>query len=395
MAIASCVAVGHDVTVAMRTVMKLLAFSVPAVVVTLALLEFVVLRWFVPVDSVPLEEYDLSSQVVHYRPHQTGITYPDRDIRHPVPFAINDDGWNSFHPRYDVARGRKLRVAVVGDSYVAAFEVAQRLSLAADLEALLGAEDCEVYAFGVRGAPLSEYLLLARHAVAKYKPDVVVIVIVHNDFDESYRIVPGRYTASFLHVAVDGTEVKEIAPQPYDEPALEAWLRSRSFLFRFFFYRLRVGSQQLRSLYASYLGAAHHYEANVETSQLASEEPRMRMAAEYLFGQFAALAHSSGTGVVAIMDSPRDAIYSGHDPRAADAYRLNRIAAEASAQAGIPFVDMTSSFERDWATHHERFEFASDGHWNARAHRLAAHAVCELVATGFPERNMRCGESPA
>jgi len=358
-----------------QTLRKLLWISFPAILLTFALLELVVLRVWVAVDDVPVEEYDGRNGILRYRPNQAGVTYPDRDVRHPVPFRVNADGWNSEHSHYDVARGSKMRVAVVGDSYVAAFEVAPRSSLAGQLETRLGEQHAEVYAFGIRGAPLSEYLQIARYVVAEYQPDVVVVVIVHNDFDESYRLAGGRYTAAFLHLDVDRDEVEEIPPRPYQESQLEEWVRTRSSVFRFLFYRLQVGSQQLRSLYAVLWGRPRRFEANVDVSGIAGGETRMRKTAAYVFGQLARLERSSRTRFVLVMDAPRDSIYEERDPRKTEAYRMNRIAAEASAGAALTFIDLTPTFERDYRDHRVRFEFPHDGHWNPRAHGLAAEEV--------------------
>jgi hypothetical protein len=365
--------------------------SLPALLLTSALFELVVLRFWVPVDDVPVEQFDRAHGILRYRPDQRGVTYPDRDIRNPVPFTVNADGWNSLHPRYESERNGKLRIAVVGDSYVAAFEVAPRASLAGQLEALLGQDHAEVYALGIRGAPLSEYLQIARYAVEVYKPDAVVIVIVHNDFDESYRLAAGRYTDAFLHLAVDGENVEEIPPRPYQEPAWQSWVRTRSRTFRFLFYRLRVWNQQLRSLYGAAAGRPQQFEANVDVRRLAGEEVRMNRVASYVFGELARLERSSGAPFVLIMDAPRDAIYGGRNPREASAYRMNRMAAEASAVAGLTFVDLTDEFERDYRGHHVRFEFAHDGHWNARAQALAAGEACRALRARLGGARIDCG----
>jgi lysophospholipase L1-like esterase len=369
-----------------RTLKKLLLVSVPALVLTFAILEFVVLRFWVPIDDVPVEEYDGDNGIIHYRPRQTGVSFPDRDIRHPVPFTVNQDGWNSTHSHYDVARGGKLRVAIVGDSYVAAFEVPPRSSLAGQLEARLGEDQGEVYSFGIRGAPLSEYLQIARYVSGRYRPDVIVVLIVHNDFDESYRPSAGRYTAAFLRLAVDGDSVEEIPPQPYREPLAEEWVRTRSYAFRFLFYRLQVGGQRIRNLYAALHGGPRRFEANVDVGDLADEDARMRKTASYVFGQLARLEASSRARVLLVMDAPRDAVYDGRDPRKTEAYRMNRIAAEASAASGVQFIDLTTAFEEDYRDHHMRFEFAQDGHWNARGHAVAAEEVYQALQASNARR---------
>ena len=49
-----------------------------------------------------------------------------------------------------------------------------------------------VYSFGASGAPLSQYLIWAGHAVREYGARAVVINVVGNDFDESYIVVQQR-----------------------------------------------------------------------------------------------------------------------------------------------------------------------------------------------------------
>jgi hypothetical protein len=374
-----------------RALRNLTLVSLPALLLTFGFLELVVLRFWVPVGDVPVEQYDPRNGIIHYQPNQEGVTYPDRNIDNPVPFTVNANGWNSLHPHYDPAPNGKLRIAVIGDSYVAAFEVAPRASIAGQLESLLGQDHAEVYAFGIRGAPLSEYLQIARYVVETYTPDAVVIVIVHNDFDESYRVAPGRYTPAFLHLAVDGEKVEEIPPRPYEEPALQTWVRTRSRTFRFLFYRLGLGSQQLRSLYGVATGRPQQFEANVDVQGLAGEESKMRRVATYVFDQFARLERSSGTRFVLVMDAPREAIYEGRNPRDTKAHRMNRIAADASADAGLTFVDLTGEFESDYRDQHARFEFPYDGHWNARAHALAARQACGALRKRIGEARIGCG----
>ena len=55
--------------------------------------------------------------------------------------------------------------------------------------------------------------------VLRYKPDVVVVQLIHNDFDESYRFLRTRYASSFLKIgSADGGVVEELPPSDF-EPA--------------------------------------------------------------------------------------------------------------------------------------------------------------------------------
>ena len=73
-------------------------------------------------------------------------------------------------------------LAVVGDLYIQAAMVPYPETLhgrlASNLEGRL-----RVYSFGASGAPLSQYLIWARHAVRDYGAQALVINVVGNDFD--------------------------------------------------------------------------------------------------------------------------------------------------------------------------------------------------------------------
>lgn len=86
------------------------------------------------------------------------------------------------------------------------------------------------------GAPLSQYVHMLRREVLSYKPDIVVIPPIHDDFDESCRFLKTRYTSSFMKLErVEGTEtMREIPPTPF-QPGLADILR-RSAAFRYAYY---------------------------------------------------------------------------------------------------------------------------------------------------------------
>jgi hypothetical protein len=245
--------------------------------------------------------------------------------------------------------------------------------MAARLETLLGPTRSEVFSFGISEAPLSQYLHVARYVMRTFHPDVVVVVIVHNDFIESYRPKPGRFSRSFLHVQL-GDAVREVPPLPYERSPLAQWLLARSATARFgyFCWRLLAGAPGEIPKRGT---AAAHFQANVDIDGLVTEETNIRRAARYLFGEFAGLERSAETPIVFVMDSPREALYRGQDPRELTVYRLNRMAREIASEAGLTFVDLTDAFEEDYARSRQRFEFAADNHWNARGHEVVAHEV--------------------
>jgi hypothetical protein len=338
-------------------------------------------RFFVVVDNFPLVKFDRTNQILKYWPDQSGIRYPDRDRHHPVAYSINADGWNSIHPAYPEARGARQRIAVIGDSYVEAFQVNPAESMAARLETLLGPARFEVFSFGISASPLSHYLHVARYVTRTFHPDAIVVVIVHNDFVESYRPKPGRFSRSLFHVELDDA-VREVQPLPYQRSPFAQWLLARSATARLGFYCWRLLTHARPEDPKRELAA--HFEANVDADEVIAEEPRIRQAAGYLFGQFAELERSTDTPVLFVMDSPREALYRGQDPRRLAVYLLNRIARELAGEARLTFVDLTDGFEKDYTQLRQRFEFATDNHWNAHGHEVVAREVqrCLLPLLG-------------
>ena len=99
-------------------------------------------------------------------------------------------GWNypiDYYPIND-----KKLIAVIGDSYIEAFQVDVDKNYPFLLREKLK-NDYEVYAFGKSGAPLSQYLHISRYVNRHFDPDILIFNLVHNDFDESIQeLYPGN-----------------------------------------------------------------------------------------------------------------------------------------------------------------------------------------------------------
>src|SRR5262249_11431553 len=84
-------------------------------------------------------------------------------------------------------------LAIIGDSYMEARMVPFADSLSGRLARTLSGRS-RIYSFAAGGAPLSQYLIWAEHAVRVYSARTLVINVVGNDFDESlpaYKAGPG------------------------------------------------------------------------------------------------------------------------------------------------------------------------------------------------------------
>lgn len=349
-----------------------MAIMAASALIFLLLCELVVFRFiFIPSDP-PVNIF--TDGLVRLRPGDEGVWRVGGDVA--GHYRINAQGWNSGHASYDEAPppdGVK-RIAIIGDSFVEALQIPYDASLAEQLEGA-GQGRLQVYRFGISGAPLSQYLAMARHVARTYRPDMIVLVLVHNDFDESFLMTPGRYTSSFLKFRMDGDQVTgEIAPAPYVSDWRD-WLRQTA-MVRYFYYRQKLNPAAAVARLSS--GAPVIYQANVALDAVAAQRAAIRGVMDYAFVQFRSLAGEWNFRPLLIMDGDRQNIYTGADRAAlyADGVLwLNGAASQAAAGAELAFIDLHPLFEMDWQASRAPFEFHMDNHWNERSHRVAAEAI--------------------
>lgn len=348
---------------------------VGSIAVFFLVLELVIFRFVLPATDLP--ENAFVDGIIRFAPLQQG--YARSASGRATPYAINAQGWNSAHAAYQLARtaGRK-RVALIGDSYVEALQVPYTESLAERLEARLisSGQPTEVYRFAISGAPLSQYLHMLREEVVCYAPDLVIVLIVHNDFDESFLFKPGRYTSSFLKLTLeDGRVIDELAPTQFEQGWTET-VRSLA-TFRYLYYQQQLQPAAIRNLL---FGGRKTYEANIEVDKITRHWDHIAASTDYLFGQLAATAESHGTELMFVIDANRQEIYGNERPaRAPGVGQLNALAAELAAKNGIPFLDLDAAFRADWAARRTRFEFPDDNHWNSHGHDQASAAIAAFL----------------
>lgn len=336
--------------------MKRLFLSLCVLVSALLIVETIV-RESIPVDQTPALAWDASNQLLIHRPHQTGVRYPDRNLSHPVRYSINTEGWNSLKD-FPLNDHRTHLGIIIGDSFVEALQVNPEQGLWARLQRYLPI-DWNIYSLGMSGAPLSQYLQMARYAERTYHPDIIIVVLVHNDFIESYDPPANPLYQSFWRT--DG--IKMLGPQVYHPRLWSDWLASDWATRRLAIQTLSRWQQTPK------VG----WEMGVDTSRLAPPD----RVTEYLFEQFALL--KSKTSLLFAMDGPRDAIEAGHLPQDSPVFALNVMARERAAAHGLRFVDLSPVFARAWYDSHQTFSFPSDYHWNAYAHDLVARTLLPYV----------------
>ena len=372
----------------MKRVLGNLALVASSLVVAGLFIEFVVCRTVLVPDDV-LENVT-QNQVVRYKPGSRAI------FRHPdgsqSEVVINAQGWNSRLASYERDKAPGVtRIAIVGDSYVHGAFVDREAHFAARLARGLEARgaNAEVYRFGMDGAPLSQYLNMLRREVVAYRPDIVVIPLIHNDFDESYRFLKTRYASSFMKLERGGDgKVREVSPVAF-EPGVADVLR-QSAAFRYVYYETGLYLRLKDLVSRHFWGGEEMFDPAFISSAVDVRKIRdhdaNRFFARYTLGEIKQLSRTHGFKVLFLMDGVREAVYAMEPRERWEVARLNEIAGALTRELGLAFVDLQDAFAADYGRNGERFEFSYDWHWNERGNLVVAEVVeRELVMRGWIE----------
>ncbi len=362
-----------------------IAISLVSLALCFGALELVVFRHILVPDDV-LPNVTINGVVRYVPGAQATFRHPDG--RHSR-VTINADGWNATRSAYSVERQPGVtRIAVAGDSYVhgAFIDPADGFPDVLERELRRTGVDAEVYRFGMDGAPLSQYLHMLRREVRTFRPDVVVIPLIHNDFDESWRFLRTRYASTFLKIGT-GANGQAIEIAPVDFEAGPADVLRQFATFRYLYYETNA-YLRFKSLISRYFwGGDEDWKAEFISSAVdirkIADHDQNRFAARYVLAEMQRLAASEGFKLAFVMDGVREAIYAKQPPAAYAVSALNRMAADLTRELDLPFLDLQAAFAADYEAHGRRFEYPYDWHWNAHANRLVGRTIAGLL-TGTP-----------
>jgi hypothetical protein len=261
-------------------------------------------------------------------------------------------------------------LAVVGDSMIEAAMVPYRDTLQGRLATALAGK-WRVYSFATAGAPLSQYLIWARHAVREYGAQALVINVVSNDFDEShfaYKISPG-----FWHYVPDANGELQLRLFQYRPGRLRDVVVA-SALARYLLFNLQVGVRwiELKSLLFGPPAMAALAEAASN-----ADDKRLRhslAAVDAFFRDLPDYAGLSASRILFVVDGFR---YPDAAAAQAGNYydRMRRAFLAKAFSLGYDAIDLDPIFFEHHRRTRERFEFARDAHWSAVGHGTTFDAV--------------------
>ncbi len=278
----------------------------------------------------------------------------------------------------------------IGDSFVEGNHLPWRGTCHGRLAGRLEAE-IRVYSFGMNVAPLSQYLAYAEHARDTYRPDAMVIPIIENDFDQSFRgfLPTNRHHVFFAFEEQRDGKLALVPPvAPPEAPTswfsrLRRWVNQNSGLLRYRYYhvgetRRSINHERRRNdrNAAGMPGTPFHV-----TNHAAAHRDRVAASRRAVDAFLRMLPERSGLPpqqIVFVVDGIRPYRYTeGWEHRWGRSYHdvMRRYFMDEARADGYEVIDMQPVFVDHYRSHRQPFNWLRDNHWNALGHGLCAEQV--------------------
>jgi hypothetical protein len=331
----------------------------------------IVLR-FLPVnEGLRAQAVNASNPIFRFEPNRTVTWSEGWNFAIVNRVHVNNDGFVNDRD-YDASAKTPL-LAVIGDSFIEAGMVPFRDTVGGRLAKDAG-DRGRVYTFAASGAGLTQYLVWADYARARYHPDGYVINVISNDFDES--LWHRGHSPGFHHFErmPNGTAVFRRVDY---EPSFWRRVLRHSALAMYLVTNMKV-QQALKITTWNLSSKDRRWSSNVPYESSEAELADYRWAVDRFLDALPAATGVPPENVLLVFDGIRPDLY---DPKlAADAAKSTwgvmraYLMAQATAR-GIGVVDLQPIFADSYAQKGQRFEFATDGHWNGLGHQLTAEAI--------------------
>jgi len=349
--------------------------------------------------------------------HIPGVKSPKQYAGHSW-IEINSDGWRGP----EVARERPpgmYRIALLGDSYIEAFEVPFEKTAGEVMERRLSAlrgTPVEVLNFGEGGYGTSQHLLTLQHEVWKYSPDLVLLAVTTgNDISDNHRSLKRTDYVPY-HVYRDGKLVLDssfLQSKGYRSRAL--WTRQLLAVVKYsrvaqLVNRVRHAGRKNERL-REQAGALPGDEVGMRDEvQLPPTSPEWREAWRVTEGlirlmrdecrkqntPFAIVTLTRGIQVTPVRERKEKFM---RQLGAKDLYYPERRLAEFGKREGIPVFNlapiMARHAEEQQVYYHAHHDSLGIGHWSEAGNYAAGELIAHWLAREFAPRSATSPDSGA
>lgn len=321
---------------------------------------------FLPVSNgLYIQAVDANNTAFKARPNTTASYSSKWNFKNANKKHVNNAG---FMNKQDyITESDVPLLAIVGDSFIEAMQVADDATYPALLQA--SSEQMRVYSFGFSGAPLSQYLVWAQHAKQNYNNKYLIINVVGNDFDESllkyYSFVKG-----FHHYVADANGTLQLQRSDW-QPKRSIELAKKSRLLSYLVRNLEITNvkNKIQQLYQK-----RQYVGNVDAVVDSARFQDSYQAVDAFLRDLPQYSGLEAKNVMFVIDD-RTTVYGDQvDPEAYFAIMKLYFSSRARS-LGYTVLDTAPVFKQHFAVNKQRFEFSHDWHWNSIGHAVVAEAI--------------------
>jgi len=365
---------------------NIIKITLPTLVILFLFLE-IIFR-FSPIipDELPWN-IRANDKLLTFNPKEksSGIFLVENQIKH---WKLNNQGWVS-HIDYDTVK-TKYRICIIGDSFVEALQVNTGKAFHSLLHEELK-DSVDVYGIGTSGAPLSQYLYLAEYTVKKFKPDLLIFNIIHNDFLESiYELNPNRnnFFWTFKKTASDKWVPISPIPSKKSESILASIKKilgvySKVYcVLRYYKHRIiqisKLNKQQ-HIFKANFeqidsLKNEKGYVANIDVKSILLHQKDITLITNYILKEIN--KKFPRIKKLFVMNATKALVYNQQQEKIPI---LNDLMAKSCEAYHLDFLDITPYFQKNYLENKTRFDFKSDIHWNEYGHKVVSEIILQFL----------------
>lgn len=350
-----------------KLIKNLLLLTLPLFFILFIILELF-FRFVIPAAEKPIAYFDEKNALLRSdEKRRTEGTYTMGKLSQiKANWHINNCGWNSMIDYYHNTNSDKKLICIIGDSYIRALQVDVDNNIASLLRNKLSNE-YQIYSFGHDGAPLSQYLHMSRYVNKHFKADVLIFLLVHNDFRESIAQFVSR--PYFLQTGFTNDGIYEIEPK---KPKLYQFL-TYSALFRYLYSNLHMASS-----YFKIIQRPKNYNANIDVDSFSEKKDKIKEATNYLIRKIK--FENRDKRVIFMMDAPRSDIYKNKMLNS-NVMWMNKMVSQICKSHELEFIDLTNVFYNDYIKNRKKFNSELDGHWNEYGHYIASEVLYNYLTS--------------
>jgi hypothetical protein len=248
---------------------------------------------------------------------------------------------------------RKKRMLIIGDSFVWCYGVESKDCFVDKLEQLH--PEWDIINGGIAGTGTDQQYLYLRDKISELKPDVVLLLVIQNDFQDNTKPQHNNYFKPYF-ILENGQLVPhhQPVPSPTLQQSISRWITGRSYLYN-------IGQGVV-----SIMGYALR-------SKLGLAPVVYDPYAGFMFGQSFPLMQALLNAMVDTTEASGAKVVLAHGQMLVN---LQLAVKKVADERSVPYHNLDRAFT---GYVHKDYQIMGDAHWNAWGHELVANDMSRFL----------------